>query len=67
MAKATVTEYLERARDMSALADRKSGYEKKRLMEIAEAWLKLADVAAKDAQKTVVDSSDIPLQPSKAK
>jgi hypothetical protein len=52
MPKASVTEYLERARDVAALADRKSGSEKKRLMAIAEAWLKLAEEAAMKATKS---------------
>ena len=52
MPKATVTEYLTRAREMAALADKKVGDEKQRLMEIAEAWLKLADEAAVNAMNS---------------
>jgi hypothetical protein len=46
---ATVTEYLERARKCAALADRKSGEQRKRLLAIAEAWLRLAEDAAAEA------------------
>ena len=52
MPKASVTEYLEHAREVAVLADRKSGGEKKRLLDIAEAWLRLAETAASDAQKS---------------
>ena len=63
MPKTTVTEYLERAREVAVLADKKSGDEKKRLMQIAEAWLKLADDAAVEARQAAPNSADIPLQP----
>jgi len=49
MPRQSVTEYLERAREIAAMADKKSGEEKKRWMDIAEAWLKLADEAAVEA------------------
>ena len=52
MPKASVTEYLKRARDVAVLADRKTGMEKTRLLDIAEAWLRLAEAAASDAQKS---------------
>jgi len=49
----SVTEYLERARECAALADKMSPKDKKALLEIADAWLKLAtDAAAKAALAT---------------
>ena len=47
--KHTVTEFLGRARECSALADKLDGRDKEALTKIAEAWLKLADEAAKTA------------------
>ena len=44
----TVAEYLERARQAAELAERMPG-ERERLLEIAGAWLMLADEAAKEA------------------
>jgi hypothetical protein len=44
-----VTEYLERARECARLADKMSEPDKATLMGIAEAWLKMADEAAKAA------------------
>jgi hypothetical protein len=44
----TVTEYLQRARDCAALADKMTGEDKKKLLGIADAWLKLADQRAKE-------------------
>jgi hypothetical protein len=44
-----VTDYLDRARECAALADRKTGEEKKRLESLAEAWLQLASEAADKA------------------
>jgi hypothetical protein len=49
--KVTVTEYLERARECAALADKMTGDDKAKMLEIAEAWLRLADEAAKTALK----------------
>jgi hypothetical protein len=46
-----VTEYLQRARECADLADKMKGEDKKRLLSIAAAWLKLADDAAIDARK----------------
>jgi hypothetical protein len=60
--KLSVTEYLERAREVAVLADRKTGAEKARLLDIAEAWLKLAETAANEAQKSSVRAAP-PLQP----
>lgn len=51
MSRGTVTEYLESAREIAAMADKKSGEEKKHLLSIAEAWLKLAQDAAVKALK----------------
>ena len=45
----TVSEYLGRARDCAALADKMTGADKAKLLEVAGAWLKLADDAAKKA------------------
>jgi hypothetical protein len=42
-----VTEYLERARECARLADKMSEPDKAKLMEVADAWLKLADETAK--------------------
>jgi hypothetical protein len=42
-----VTEYLERARQCAALADKMSEPDKATLMEIVGAWLTLADEAEK--------------------
>jgi hypothetical protein len=47
----TVTECLERARECAAMAETMGLEEKKKLLELAEAWLKLADDAAKTAVK----------------
>jgi hypothetical protein len=47
----SVTEYLERARECAALADKMNPADKAALLEIAEAWLKLADAAAKAESK----------------
>ena len=44
--------YLERARECSELADQAPANDKKAILEIAEAWLKLADAAAKEKRKT---------------
>jgi len=49
--KVTVTEYLERARECAALADKMTGDDKAKMLEIAEAWLRLADEAAKTTLK----------------
>ena len=43
--------YLERARACSDLADQAPANDKKAILEIAEAWLKLADAAAKEKEK----------------
>jgi hypothetical protein len=39
----SVTDYLERARECAAMAETMGPEEKKKLLDIAEAWLKLAD------------------------
>ena len=46
-----VAMYLERARECSDLADKAPANDKKAILEIAEAWLKLADAAAKEKEK----------------
>jgi hypothetical protein len=38
-----LTVYIERARECAAMAARKTGDEKQRLNDLAEAWLKLAE------------------------
>jgi hypothetical protein len=43
--------YLERARQCSELADQAPVKDKDAILEIANAWLKLADAAAKDKAK----------------
>jgi hypothetical protein len=47
----TVTLYLERARQVAELADQAPARDKKAILEIANAWLKLADAAAKEKAK----------------
>jgi hypothetical protein len=42
----SVTDYLEHARELAAMADRKTGDEKRRLNKLCEAWLKLAEQEA---------------------
>jgi hypothetical protein len=44
-----VAEYLTRARECADLADKLAGEDKTKMLEIAEAWLRLADEAAKTA------------------
>jgi hypothetical protein len=51
MPAATVTDCLERARECAARADTLSGDEKIQMLAVAEAWLKVADEAAKEAAK----------------
>jgi hypothetical protein len=63
MTKTSVSEYLERAREIAALADRKSGEEKKRLLQIAEAWLKLAEESAAEAVKSASIKGALPEHP----
>jgi hypothetical protein len=45
----SVTDYLQRARECAALADKMNAKDKAALLEIAEAWLKLASDAADKA------------------
>jgi hypothetical protein len=48
-----VTDYLTRARECADIAERVTGADKKKLMEIADAWIKLAEAeAAKPATAT---------------
>jgi hypothetical protein len=47
----SVTEYLERARECADLAEKLKDEDKQRLMAVADAWLKLADEAAKQAMQ----------------
>jgi hypothetical protein len=47
----TVSEFLQRARDCAAIADKLPEPEKQKMMEIADAWLELADEIAKGAIK----------------
>ena len=49
MVAATVTDCLARARECAAKAEDLTGVEKTKMLEVAEAWLKLADKAAKEA------------------
>ena len=46
----TVTECLARARKCAAMADKMSGEDKTSLLELAEAWLVVADEFAKQAK-----------------
>ena len=45
----TVTDYLDRARECSALADKMNGDNRKAFQELADAWLQLAQDEAKEA------------------
>lgn len=45
----SVSEYLERARACADIAERSNASDKKKLLEIADASLKLAEVEAKNA------------------
>jgi hypothetical protein len=55
----SVTQYLERARECANLADRMSGEDKKKLLEIADAWIKMATVeAAKATAKPAAQLQD---------
>ncbi len=45
----SVSEYLERARECAALAENMTGDEKTKMLAVAQAWLKVADEAAKVA------------------
>jgi hypothetical protein len=47
--KFTVTEFLTRARECADLADKLGGDDKQKLMDMADAWLKLADDVARSA------------------
>jgi hypothetical protein len=51
-AKITVTEFLQRARECAALAETMDGEDKKKVLEFADDWLKLADEAAKTVLRT---------------
>ena len=53
--------YLERARQCSQLADQAPAKDKDAILEIANAWLKLADAAAKEkAKQDAKPSTDKP-------
>jgi hypothetical protein len=52
MAKAAVADYLERARCIADVADKRTGDEKKRLLEMADAWFKLANIVMNEAVKS---------------
>jgi hypothetical protein len=53
--------YLERARQCSELADQAPAKDKKAILEIAKAWLTLADAAAKEkANQDAKPSTDKP-------
>jgi hypothetical protein len=54
-----VTQYLEQARACAELADRSPPNDRKKILEIAETWLKLADSAAKDAAKSNENSANV--------
>ena len=49
--------YLERARQASELADQAPPNDQKAIHEIAQAWLKLADAAAKEQAKTPAEKT----------
>jgi hypothetical protein len=51
MVAATVSDCLERARECAALAESMTGDEKIKMLAVAEAWLEVADEAAKEAAK----------------
>jgi hypothetical protein len=58
-----VTDYLQLAQECAQLADRMKGDEKRRLLTVADAWLRLADTAAIEASK--LDGEVAPLVPVK--
>ena len=58
MPRAIVTECLERARAYAELADKASPKERPKILEMAGAWLKLADDAAKEAMKAANKPAD---------
>ena len=63
MPMAKVTQYLERARTIATLADKETGDKKKRMLDIAEAWLKLADEAALDAARAATVNGETARHP----
>ena len=63
MPMAKVTQYLERARTIATLADKATGDKKKRMLDIAEAWLKLADEAALDAARAATVNGETARHP----
>ena len=46
----SVSEYLERARECAAMAENMTGDERTKMLAVAQAWLKVADEAAKLAE-----------------
>jgi hypothetical protein len=62
--KLTVSEFLQRARDCAAIADKLPEPEKQKMMEIADAWLALADEVAREPMKTA--TLPMPANPPKA-
>jgi hypothetical protein len=61
----SVSNYLERARECAALAERMTPEEKKKILEIAEAWLSLAADEAKEIAKLESNKRDGDKKPSR--
>ena len=65
-----VTKYLERAREAAALADSMTGDDKKRVLEIAETWRKIAVIEAAEMPRRTatkgVSSASKPSQDGQA-
>ena len=56
----SVTDYLERARECAALADKAKERHKRKILAIADAWLKLADDAALEAKQESKANGKLP-------
>ena|SRR5215203_626369 len=56
----SVTDYLERARECAALADKAKETHKPKILAIADAWLKLADEAALEAKQESTPDGKLP-------
>ena len=59
----SVTDYLERARECAALADKAKESHKPKILTIADAWLKLADDAALEAKQESKANGKLPGRP----
>ena len=53
----SATEYLNQARACAKLAEHMKPEDKERMLAVAESWLKLAEAAAKEAEKSELQST----------